>query len=273
MVQQHTQAMIMQQLLASQINNTGSKKARELYIGNLAIGIVTEQMLRDFFNTAMQGLAPDQAAVPAVTNIWMAADQKYSFVEFRTEELATIAMSLDKVELCGRSINVGRPSGYQPGTGAGGMGMPGMGMGTPSIAALNPALSSMLGTANPMAALMGGAAAIPAAPAVPAIDPSATTVLKLVNMIKVAEFDKEDYDEVEQDVKDECSKSATVMSVTVPKPSGDGLEVKGLGAVFVHFADTAGSSKAFKMMNGRTFDGVKIEASYISEATYNNKDF
>jgi len=51
------------------------------------------------------------------------------------------------------------------------------------------------------------------------------------------------------------------------------LEVKGLGAVFVHFADTAGSSKAFKMMNGRTFDGVKIEASYISEATYNNKDF
>jgi hypothetical protein len=33
-------------------------------------------------------------------------------VEVRTEELATAAMQLDKVELCGRHINVGRPKGY-----------------------------------------------------------------------------------------------------------------------------------------------------------------
>jgi splicing factor U2AF 65 kDa subunit len=30
----------------------------------------------------------------------------------RTEELATSAMQLDKVELCNRCINVGRPKGY-----------------------------------------------------------------------------------------------------------------------------------------------------------------
>jgi hypothetical protein len=30
----------------------------------------------------------------------------------RTEELATSAMALDKVELCNRQINVGRPKGY-----------------------------------------------------------------------------------------------------------------------------------------------------------------
>ena len=30
----------------------------------------------------------------------------------RTEELATSGMQLDKVELCGRQINVGRPKGY-----------------------------------------------------------------------------------------------------------------------------------------------------------------
>ena len=33
-------------------------------------------------------------------------------MELRTEELAQAAMQLDKVELCGRSINVGRPKGY-----------------------------------------------------------------------------------------------------------------------------------------------------------------
>ncbi len=33
-------------------------------------------------------------------------------MEMRTEELATSGMALDKVELCGRNINVGRPKGY-----------------------------------------------------------------------------------------------------------------------------------------------------------------
>lgn len=97
-------------------NNNGGKKTRELYVGNLAIGMVSEQMLREFFNTALANLAPEAAASgqPMVVNVWMASDMKYSFVEFRTTELATTAMSLDKVELCGRSIHVGRPSGYVP---------------------------------------------------------------------------------------------------------------------------------------------------------------
>lgn len=83
-------------------------------MGNLAIGMVSDQMLREFFNTALAGLSAEAAAGPVVVNVWMAADMKYSFVEFRTAELATTAMSLDKVELCGRSIHVGRPSGYVP---------------------------------------------------------------------------------------------------------------------------------------------------------------
>ena len=37
---------------------------------------------------------------------------RFGFVELRTEELSCSAMQLDKVELCGRAINVGRPKGY-----------------------------------------------------------------------------------------------------------------------------------------------------------------
>lgn len=33
-------------------------------------------------------------------------------MEMRTEELASSAMAMDKVDLCGRAINVGRPKGY-----------------------------------------------------------------------------------------------------------------------------------------------------------------
>jgi hypothetical protein len=43
---------------------------------------------------------------------------RFAFVELRTEELATTAMTLDKTELLGRPMNIGRPKGYVPGTSA-----------------------------------------------------------------------------------------------------------------------------------------------------------
>jgi hypothetical protein len=64
------------------------------------------------------------AAAPAAT-CWplsLPAAGRFAFVEFRTEELATTAMTLDKTELCGRQMNIGRPKGYVPGTSAAGAG-------------------------------------------------------------------------------------------------------------------------------------------------------
>lgn len=37
---------------------------------------------------------------------------RFGFVEMRSEELANAAMQMDKVELCGRHVNIGRPRGY-----------------------------------------------------------------------------------------------------------------------------------------------------------------
>ncbi len=37
---------------------------------------------------------------------------RFAFLEFRTKELADNAVQLDKLELCGRPMNVGRPKGY-----------------------------------------------------------------------------------------------------------------------------------------------------------------
>ena len=54
--------------------------------------------------------------VRSATSRWTEIERhlagRFGFVELRTEELAQAAMQLDKVELCGRSINVGRPKGY-----------------------------------------------------------------------------------------------------------------------------------------------------------------
>ena len=44
------------------------KKQREVYVGNLTIGVVTDQMLKELFNGALAHLVPDPIANPPVVN-------------------------------------------------------------------------------------------------------------------------------------------------------------------------------------------------------------
>ena len=92
---------------------TQNKKQREVYVGNLSVGVVTQDTIRELFDTVMSQILPAAtAAGPPVLNIVMDPSQKFGFVELRSEALATAAINLDKLELCGRPINVGRPKGY-----------------------------------------------------------------------------------------------------------------------------------------------------------------
>eukprot|EP00959_Pyramimonas_sp_CCMP1952_P076656 1602034-Pyramimonas_sp.AAC.1 len=81
-----------------------TKKQREIYVGNLTVGLVTTQMLRDLFNGALGAMDPESVVNPPVCNLALDPSGKFCFVEFRTEELASLALHLDKVELCGRQI-------------------------------------------------------------------------------------------------------------------------------------------------------------------------
>ena len=42
-----------------------SRKQREVYVGNLAVGIVTEAMLAEVFDSALESLSPDDAGPPS----------------------------------------------------------------------------------------------------------------------------------------------------------------------------------------------------------------
>jgi len=70
-------------------------------------------VLGQVFDSAI-GAAYQEAAAAAtpVVNINMHTEGKYAFVELATEEFAAAAMQLDKLDLCGRALNVARPSGY-----------------------------------------------------------------------------------------------------------------------------------------------------------------
>ncbi len=58
-----------------------------------------------------------------------------------------------------------------------------------------------------------------------------TEVLCLMNMVAPEELlDDEEYEEIVEDVKEECSKYGQVKSIEIPRPV-DGLEVPGTGKV------------------------------------------
>lgn len=58
-----------------------------------------------------------------------------------------------------------------------------------------------------------------------------TEVLCLMNMVAPEELlDDEEYEEIVEDVRDECSKYGQVKSIEIPRPV-DGLEVPGTGKV------------------------------------------
>ncbi|KAG2446514.1 hypothetical protein HYH02_008503 [Chlamydomonas schloesseri] len=92
---------------------TADRKSREIYVGNLAIGVVTADMLKELFNTILANQVADPVSTPPVVNVNLDPSAgRFAFIEFRTRELTDAAIQLDKLELCGRQMNIGRPKGY-----------------------------------------------------------------------------------------------------------------------------------------------------------------
>ncbi|EER16214.1 conserved hypothetical protein [Perkinsus marinus ATCC 50983] len=110
-----------QQLLLQQAMQPGgagaNKKAKELYVGNLAQGQANQANIRAFFNNALSALPEYQqkyaALLPtgAVREVRMSAEGMYAFVEFASEEIAVTCLELDKAEFLGRPMKIGRPTG------------------------------------------------------------------------------------------------------------------------------------------------------------------
>lgn len=261
-----------------------TKKQRELYIGNLAIGVVTAQMLQGLFTAGLSGVG--SAGVAPVLGVSMDNGGKFAFVEFRDEDTSSTAIKMfDKMEVCGRPLQVGRPSGYVDPNGppaaaamGGGMGanpmmggmmggMPGMmpaamgGMMNPARAAMIAAGGGMGMGMNPMMMqqqmLMGMGGGVPAPP----VTPMPTTVLVLENLVSEDELkDDTEYGEIVQDIQNECSKSGTVLTVKVPRP-GQGPDV---GKAFVQFQAKEMAVAAYQALNGRVFGGNTVKATFIA---------
>uniref|UniRef100_A0A3P9AK40 Splicing factor U2AF subunit n=1 Tax=Esox lucius TaxID=8010 RepID=A0A3P9AK40_ESOLU len=100
-----------------------------------------------------------------------------------------------------------------------------------------------------------------------------TEVLCLMNMVAVEELlDDEEYEEIVEDVRDECSKYGQVKSIEIPRPV-DGLEVPGTGKIFVEFMTLFDSQKAMQALTGRKFANRVVVTKYCDPDAYHRRDF
>ncbi|XP_057645678.1 splicing factor U2AF 65 kDa subunit-like isoform X1 [Chionomys nivalis] len=100
-----------------------------------------------------------------------------------------------------------------------------------------------------------------------------TEVLCLMNMVLPEELlDDEEYEEIVEDVRDECSKYGLVKSIEIPRPV-DGVEVPGCGKIFVEFTSVLDCQKAMQGLTGRQFSNRVVVTKYCDPDSYHCRDF
>ncbi|KAL3274588.1 hypothetical protein HHI36_015969 [Cryptolaemus montrouzieri] len=101
----------------------------------------------------------------------------------------------------------------------------------------------------------------------------ATEVLCLLNMVTPDELkDEDEYEDILEDIKEECNKYGVVRSIEIPRPI-DGVEVPGCGKVFVEFNSVLDCQKAQQTLTGRKFSNRVVVTSYFDPDKYHRREF
>ncbi len=89
-----------------------------------------------------------------------------------------------------------------------------------------------------------------------------TTCIKIGNVVDEQELEEE-FEEVLEDMREECGKYGTVKSVDIPLKGKDGA-----GFVFVQYSTPEEANSAKQGFGTRTFDGKQVSAELIDPETY-----
>jgi len=100
-----------------------------------------------------------------------------------------------------------------------------------------------------------------------------TEVLCLLNMVTEEELrDEEEYEDILEDIREECSKYGEVRSLEIPRPL-PGVDVPGVGKVFVEFTSDGDCQKAQHALSGRRFSNRTVVTSYFDPDKYHRREF
>jgi splicing factor U2AF subunit len=94
-------------------------------------------------------------------------------------------------------------------------------------------------------------------------------VVQLLNMVTPEELmDNDDYEEIREDVVDECSKFGTIAEVKIPRPTGGSRQSAGVGKIFVKFESAESATKALTSLAGRKFADRTVVTTYFPEENF-----
>ncbi|CAH1784996.1 unnamed protein product [Owenia fusiformis] len=100
-----------------------------------------------------------------------------------------------------------------------------------------------------------------------------TEVLCLMNMITPEELeDEEEYDDIVEDIREECGKYGAVKSLEIPRPI-QGVEVPGCGKIYVEFNSIIDCQKALQGLTGRKFASRVVVTSFYDPDRYHRREF
>jgi len=100
-----------------------------------------------------------------------------------------------------------------------------------------------------------------------------TEVLCLLNMVVEEELgDEEEYEDILEDIREECGKFGEVKSIEIPRPV-PGVEVPGCGKVFIEFANNSDCQAAQLSLTGRKFSNRVVVTSYFNPDKYHRREF
>jgi splicing factor U2AF subunit len=222
-----------------------TKLYRELFIGNTTPDM-NEVELMEFLGAAMQQVGLTIKPGNPILSVRLSG--KFAFVEVRSMEETNNALNMNGIPYMGQNLRVGRPTKY---TG-------------PSVPHLEwPELLAKY--------MAGDLTQTPLPPEMAALQQQGSScVLKLGNMVTPEDLaDDEEYKEIIEDTKEECSKFGHVVSVVIPRS----LHEPGNGKVFVEFSSSEAAFNAAKVLSGRTFDGKQVEATFYDEKAYAEENY
>jgi RNA recognition motif-containing protein len=229
------------------------KVNRELFVGNTTPEM-TEGMLTEFLGNAMEQVGLNVMAGNPITACRVSG--KFAFIELRTPQEAANALNLNNIPFMGTQLRVGRPSKWN--------GPPDNHGNWEDILAKYMSGELQLGNmpSVDMSAALGGAS-VPSAAAVK------SRVVELQNMLTEEDLkDSTEFNEILEDTRDECGQFGQLLNVHIPKPGEPGVT-----KIFLEYASVDDAAKAIASLEGRTFDGRKVLASYFDEMRFSMKEF
>ncbi|KAL1303668.1 hypothetical protein AAFC00_007022 [Neodothiora populina] len=91
-------------------------------------------------------------------------------------------------------------------------------------------------------------------------------VLCLLNMVTPEElYDNDEYEEIMEDVKEECEKYGSVLDTKIPRPTGGSRQSNGVGKIYVKYDTPEAAQKALQALAGRKFADRTVVVTFFGE--------